>query len=113
MGAGILGMAAIPTFAPVLWVLLFGIGNGAFFSLVLTLPLDTGATAEAVAPGVAWSMAIGFLLGSTSPVVVGALRDMSGGFTLPMTMLAAVTAAGGLLALTVRRPTGQTPRGPS
>lgn len=102
MATGILGMALFPAAAPLVWVVAFGIGNGAFFPLVLTLPLDTGPTPEAVTSGVAWTMAIGFLLGSLAPVLVGALRDLSGGFGLPMTLLAAISVAGGLIALTTR-----------
>ena len=103
MASGILAFALVPTLAPVLWVVVFALGNGVFFPMFLTLPLDRGPTAEAVASGVAWALAIGFLLGSLAPVLVGALRDASGGFALPMSLLAVVSAAGGLIALTARR----------
>jgi len=101
MSLGILGFALAPTLAPALWIAVFAIGNGVYFPLVLTLPLDAGGTPQAVRQGVTWTMAIGFLLGSLAPLIVGALRDLSGSFVLPMVLLAGISASGGLLALTI------------
>lgn len=114
MAVGLLGFGLAPTVLPIAWVLIFAFSNGAFFPLTLTLPLDHGLTAEAVAPTVAWSMAIGFLMGSMSPVLVGALRELTGSFAIPMVVLALASAAGGLLALGMARaPTAERGAGPA
>ncbi len=101
--AAILGFALAPTTLPWLWIGGFAIANGVLFPLVLTLPLDAGPTSESTATGVAWAMGIGFMLGSLAPVLIGAMRDLSGGFEIPMSILAGVVAGGGLLAVTLRR----------
>jgi CP family cyanate transporter-like MFS transporter len=102
--AGVLGVALAPTAAPVVWLALFGLGNGAMFPLVLTLPVDFGHGPEEVARLSVWTLAIGYLLSALGPVSVGALRDLSGGFELPMTLVAGIAVGAGVLALALPRP---------
>jgi MFS transporter, CP family, cyanate transporter len=101
VAAGIAGVAFAPEAAPVLWLILFGVGNGALFPLVLTLPVDFGRSREEVARLAVWTLGGGYVISATGPVTVGALRDLSGGFELPMAIVAAFAAGAGVMALTV------------
>lgn len=97
--AGIFGIAFAPTALPWLWLTLFALGNGALFPLSLTMPLDVSEDSAEVADAVAWTLGLGYLFSASAPVGVGALRDLSGSFTLPFALLAALAAAVAVLAL--------------
>ncbi|ASW54955.1 MFS transporter [Plantactinospora sp. KBS50] len=84
--AGLLGLLAVPALYP-LWSVLAGLAQGAGISLALTLIVlraDTPATARDLSGTV---QSVGYLLGSTGPLVLGVLRDVSGGWTLPLLAL--------------------------
>ena len=104
VAVGVLGVALAPTTAPLLWLALFGLGNGALFPLVLTLPVDFGHGPEEVARLSVWTLAIGYLLSAVGPVSVGALRDLTGGFELPMMLVAGTAVVAAVLALALPRP---------
>jgi MFS transporter, CP family, cyanate transporter len=91
--AGTLGIALAPTAAPWLWLVIFGAGTGAIFPLVLALPLDIAGDQRAAATLSAWMIGLGYAVSAASPTAVGGLRDLSGGFTLPMAILAGVALA--------------------
>ena len=88
MGTGLLGLAFAPTLAPWLWLIVFSLGSGALFPLVLTLPLDLGETEGAVTELTSWMLGFGYILSATGPLVVGGLYDLTGAFVLPMASLA-------------------------
>lgn len=99
MTAAMAGLALAPTTAPVLWLVLFALGNGAIFPLALTLPLDLARDEAETVRLSAWTVGVGSLIASTGPVLTGALRDATGGFTVPMTALAMLAAVPAVLAL--------------
>jgi CP family cyanate transporter-like MFS transporter len=98
MATGILGLALAPTVAPVLWIGLISSGSGGLFSLTITAPLDLHDTPVDVADMVKWILGIGFFLTAVGPVVTGAIRDLTGGFSAAMLVLTAVAALPGVLA---------------
>jgi CP family cyanate transporter-like MFS transporter len=98
MSASLIGMATIPTTGAPLWLLAFGLGCGAIFPLVMTLPLDMREAPDDVARLTAWMLAFGFLIAAVGPAAAGALRDATGAFTLPVLLLAGCAAAAGVLA---------------
>ncbi len=100
MGTGMLGLAFAPTLAPWLWLIVFSLGSGALFPLVLTLPLDLGETEGAVTELTSWMLGFGYILSATGPLVVGGLYDLTGAFVLPMASLAVLGTFSGVLALT-------------
>jgi CP family cyanate transporter-like MFS transporter len=100
MTVGLAGIAFAPTTAAWLWLSSFSLGAGGIFPLHLTLPLDLRETETEIAELTGWMLGIGYLISGISPAVVGALRDISGDFTLPMALVAACGAASGLLAVT-------------
>lgn len=101
---GMLAVALTPGSAPWLWITLFGIGNGAVFALALTLPLDFGTTPSEVAWITSWVLFIGFTMSALSPVLVGALRDVTGGFALPVGLVGALGFSAGIVAMKLREP---------
>jgi len=56
-----------------------------------------------------WTLGIGFALAGLGPVLVGALRDLSGGFELPIALLRACVVACGLLGQAVGPGFGREP----
>jgi CP family cyanate transporter-like MFS transporter len=71
------------------------------FPLTLTLPLDVAADADEAGALSTWTLGLGFALSALGPVLVGALRDLSGGFTLPLAVLGFCALGCGLLGLLV------------
>jgi CP family cyanate transporter-like MFS transporter len=84
MGAGTALIGFTPTSVPVLWLLILGVGSGAIFPLCMALPLDLRGTPGAVTDLAAWMLGLGYLIAATSPLIVGVLRDLTGGFAVPI-----------------------------
>jgi MFS transporter, CP family, cyanate transporter len=103
MAIGVGGVALAPTNHPWLWLTMFGLGTGAVFSLFLTLPLDLSSDHRRVAILSAWMLGIGYLLSGLAPILVGAIRDLSGGFTAAMATLACLGIASGVIVRTLPR----------
>jgi CP family cyanate transporter-like MFS transporter len=97
MSAATFALAFAPTTAPWLWLVLFAIGDGPLFPLTLTLPLDVARDAAEAGALSTWTLGLGFLGSALGPVLVGALRDLSGGFALPLAVLGVCALASGLL----------------
>jgi MFS transporter, CP family, cyanate transporter len=100
---GLVGMMIDPGTLGMLWIVLFGFGTGAFLPLCFALPLDLGGTPVRVGLLTSWMLGLGHLLASTGPTMTGALRDLTGGFTLPLGILGAFGAIAGVLAFAVPR----------
>lgn len=104
MAVGVLGIGLAPEAAPVVWLLAFGIGGGGAFALQLALPIDLRATPEGVARLTSWMLGLGYLLPAAAPILVGMLRDLTGGFAVPMTLLGVLALIGVVVALVLPRP---------
>ncbi len=89
---GSAGVAWRPEAAPVLWVVLLGLGLGGGFSLGLLLLVRYGRTPAASAGLTAMVFLVAYTLAAVGPVSFGWLRDASGGTRLPWALLAAVAA---------------------
>jgi CP family cyanate transporter-like MFS transporter len=87
---GFLGLLLGPGAAPV-WMMLIGVGQGGALGLALILPVLRGAGAAAVAALTALSLSAGYLLASVGPTLLGLARDLSGGWTVPLVLLIALT----------------------
>jgi MFS transporter, CP family, cyanate transporter len=103
MSIGLLGIAFWPQTASLLWVLLFGLGNGALFPMLLTLPLDLRASTAEVTSLTAWMQALGYACTALGPVMVGAMRDATGGFRAPFAVCSALSFACIALTWVVKR----------
>ncbi len=100
MATGLLGLAFAPTAASWLWIVVFSLGSGSMFPLVLTLPLDLGESERTITQLTAWMFGYGYLLSASGPLVVGGLYELTGGFAAPMALLAVGGVVSGLAALT-------------
>jgi len=92
--AGATAIALDPAHA-LAWACILGIGNGAIFPLMMTLPLDAADRPEQVAGLVGMMLGIGYTAGALSPVLMGVLRDATGSFDASLWLIAG--AAGGVL----------------
>ncbi|MFN2629589.1 MAG: CynX/NimT family MFS transporter [Gaiellaceae bacterium] len=93
--AGLLGVVLLPG-AGWLWAVLIGIAIGPLFPLTLTLPLDAAARPAEVAALAGMMLGLGYTLSASSPLLLGAVRDLSGGFDTVLWLLA---GAGAVLVL--------------
>jgi len=99
MTVGMMGLAFAPLVAPWLWLTAASVGAGALFPLSLTLPIDLRDDAVAVTQLTAWMLGLGYFLSALGPVIVGALRDLTGGFTVAIAVVGTLGALSGLLGL--------------
>ena len=89
---GFLGMATAPS-ASWLWVVLCGLGSGMSLPLVLTFISLRSPDSEHAASLSSMAQTIGYLGAAAGPVLIGAVNDLTGGWTLPLLLLAAAGAA--------------------
>jgi CP family cyanate transporter-like MFS transporter len=87
LATGALGIALDPSHA-LAWACVLGIGNGAIFPLMMTLPLDAADRPEQVAGVVGMMLGIGYCAGALSPLAIGALRDWTGSFDTGLWLIA-------------------------
>jgi len=63
-----------------LWAVLLGVAIGPLFPLTMTLPLDAAVRPAEVAALAGMMLGIGYTLSASSPLLLGAIRDLTGGF---------------------------------
>lgn len=90
--AGLVGITTAPAAAPVLWVMLMGLGQGGGFALGLVKLVDYAPSPAASARLSALVFLVSYSTASLGPLVFGAMRDASGGFTAPFAVLVTVSA---------------------
>jgi CP family cyanate transporter-like MFS transporter len=83
---GYLGIVLMPDLAW-LWAALLGMGLGAVFPLVLTLPVDVAEGPASVGSTAAFMLLGGYVLSSLGPVVLGLLRDATGNYQADLWLL--------------------------
>ncbi|AVT35610.1 MFS transporter [Plantactinospora sp. BB1] len=96
--AGVLGLLAVPSWY-LLWTVLAGLAQGAALSLTLILLVLRARTPGSARQLSGAVQSIGYLLSAAGPVLVGALRDASAGWGLPLAALVVVTAVMAVSAL--------------
>ncbi|MCV7226953.1 CynX/NimT family MFS transporter [Mycolicibacterium komossense] len=93
---GLIGLLLAPNGAPVLWVILLGIGQGAGIGLALTLFVLRTQSASAAADLSGMAQTIGYLIAAAGPLLAGALHDLTDSWSA--TILALTLALAALLA---------------
>jgi CP family cyanate transporter-like MFS transporter len=83
---GFLGIVVVPDTA-FLWAAVIGLGMGAVFPLVLTLPVDVAEGPAAVGATAAFMLLFGYTISSLGPVGLGLLRDATGSYTTSLWLL--------------------------
>lgn len=90
--AALLGLVLAPA-AGWAWAVLLGVAIGPLFPLTLTLPLDAAEQPRQVAALAGMMLGFGYSLSALSPLVLGLVRDLSGGFASVLWLLVAAGAA--------------------
>jgi len=86
---GLVGIALLPGPA-IPWAVFIGIGLGASFTLLLTLPTDISDDARETGGAAAMMLLVGYLLASVAPFALGAIRDVTGDFEASLWALVGV-----------------------
>lgn len=84
------GLVWQPRAGAVAWMILLGLGQGSALSLALTFVVARAADTRVAAELSGMAQTVGYLVAGMGPFAVGALRDVSGSWTLPLVLLAAV-----------------------
>lgn len=86
MLAGWTGLLLAPASATVLWALLLGLGQFTF-PLALSLIVVRSGTPETTARLSGFAQPVGYLFAAAGPLLVGVLREVTGGWTAPLILL--------------------------
>src|SRR6185312_1981265 len=78
VAAGFTGLLLAPTFAPLLWAILIGIGQQASFPLALIMVVLRSRSVAETAGLSTMMQGVGYLMAAVGPVAVGALHDITG-----------------------------------
>ena len=106
------GIALAPDITPWaawVYVIAWGVFGGAAFALQLAMPIDVRRTPLGVAHLTSWMLGLGYVLSAATPIMIGVLRDGTGGFVLPMTLLAAFASVGIMIAFLLPPPLPRDP----
>jgi CP family cyanate transporter-like MFS transporter len=87
----LLGVVLLPS-AGWLWAVLLGMSIGPLFPLTMTLPLDAAERPAEVAALAGMMLGLGYTLSSSGPLLLGVVRDLSGGFNAVLWVLVAAAA---------------------
>jgi CP family cyanate transporter-like MFS transporter len=85
---GLLGIAIAPEGAYA-WAIVLGLGTGAIFPVVLTLPVDVGGRPAEVAATAALMLLVGYILAAIGPFAFGGARHATGDFGVSLWLLVA------------------------
>ena len=90
-GVGALGLLVAGSTASTLWVVLLGLGQGASFSLALTLFALRAPDPGHAAALSGMAQSVGYLLAAGGPFLFGVLRDVTGAWKVPLVLLLTIT----------------------
>ncbi len=91
--AGYAGLLLVPTTAPLVWVVLIGLGP-LLFPLALVLINLRSRTHDGAIALSSFVQSVGYVLGAMGPLVVGITHDLTGGWTVPLILLLGVAFIG-------------------
>jgi CP family cyanate transporter-like MFS transporter len=89
-GIGYLGLASDPVPLAYLWLTLLGVGQGMTISLALGFIVARAPDVHHTAHLSTMAQSAGYLIASIGPVGIGAVHDVTGGWTVPMLALAVI-----------------------
>jgi CP family cyanate transporter-like MFS transporter len=84
--AGTIGLMLAPSWSPLLWSILIGLGMSVF-SLALTVIALRARTGADTARLSGMAQGFGYLFAALGPFLFGLLHDLAGGWTVPLAML--------------------------
>jgi CP family cyanate transporter-like MFS transporter len=86
---GLGGLLIAPATGTLVWVAAFGLAQGSGFALALTLIVLRSPTPLVAARLGGVAQCLGYLLAALGPLVIGALHDLTGGWSWPVAVLVA------------------------
>ena len=86
--AGLSGLASAPTAAPAMWMVLLGLGQGASIALALGYLVLRAPDAARAGDLSTMAQGSGYLLAAAGPFGLGALHGATGGWAVPLAILA-------------------------
>ncbi len=95
-GVGLLGLLVLPHSAPVLWVILIGLGQGATFPLSLMFMALRASNVSVTGELSAMSQGFGYLMAASGTLLVGVVHDVTGSWGAVVTLLLVVTVVQGV-----------------
>jgi CP family cyanate transporter-like MFS transporter len=89
-GAGLAGLLAAPDAAPAVWATLLGFAQGSLLALAFLLFGLRAPDQEHAAQLSAMAQTVGYAVAAAGPLLIGVLREASGGWSAPLILLLAV-----------------------
>jgi MFS transporter, CP family, cyanate transporter len=89
-GAGLAGLLAAPGAAPAVWATLLGFAQGSLLALAFLLFGLRAADQEHAAQLSAMAQTVGYAVAAAGPLLIGVLREATGGWTAPLILLLAL-----------------------
>ena len=89
--AALVGVVTVPS-AGWLWAVVLGVAIGPLFPLTMTLPLDATDRPAEVASLAGMMLGVGYTLSAASPLLLGVIRDVTGGFSAVLWTLVGAAA---------------------
>lgn len=83
MMVGLGGCIYAPISGVWFWIIMLGLGQGAAFSMALTLFAVRADNAQTAARLSSMAQGIGYIIGAFGPLIAGLLRDICGGWGIP------------------------------
>lgn len=93
VAAGYAGLLVAPVSGAWLWAAVLGIGQGGAVGLALTMIVLRSGDAHTAARLSGMAQTIGYLLAAVGPLTAGAVRQATGGWTVPIALVLGVCAA--------------------
>ena len=88
---GTLSLAIAPNAMPFVSIPLVAFGTGGAFTLAMTLPLDNTENADEANAWNAFVLLVSYVVAASGPLLMGYLRDVTGGFHLSLWLMVGVS----------------------
>ena len=88
---GTLSLAIAPDAMPFVSIPLVAFGTGGAFTLAMTLPLDNTENADEANAWNAFVLLVSYVVAASGPLLMGYLRDVTGGFHLSLWLMVGVS----------------------
>lgn len=97
MACGVAGLLVAPVAGAWLWAAVLGVGQGGALGLALTMMVLRSGDAHTAARLSGMAQTGGYLLAAVGPLALGAVHQLTGGWTVPIVLLLVVCAGLALL----------------
>jgi MFS transporter, CP family, cyanate transporter len=104
LAGGLAGLLYAPLGGAVAWALILGAGQNAALALAIFFTAARTPDPATAASLSGMAQAVGYLLASTGPLEVGLLHSVTGSWTIPVTVLFAITVVLLVFGLLAARP---------